>query len=366
MLPVESDKPFRGVSAPWGLLLLLSFSVIAWRLSSVVGPTTTETVAKQDPVQVERIAQETAFNTITLTPKAEQRLGIRTVTMERRSVSQTRLYGGELILPLNQLSAGAEKSHSQDKQSVFTILPLMTPADQIRVAEAQVNADGQVEAAKVRVHAARVLLTRAKRLLRDHAGSQRAVDEATVQMRLAQATLAEAMARRELLGPPILAMTNPDRFWIRVPVYVGDLTVINRQQQAQVGSLGKSKAPSWLVANPVSGPPSSNPVAATVDLFYQVANHNKAWQLGQKVQVLLPLTQKEERLVVPWSAVVLDIHGGTWVYKTVAPHSFVRSRVQVSFLSGETAVLASGPMPGTKIVSQGAAELFGTEVGIRH
>lgn len=337
---------------------------IAWALSSVAVSETMPESGTQAPVHVDQIAHETDFNTIQLTPKAEQRLGIQTVAIERQMVTQTRLYGGELILPLRQLSAGGDQSPSKDTQSVFTILPLMTPADQIRVAEAQVMADGQVQAAKVQVQAAQVLLARTQRLLRDHAGSQRAVHEAKIQLQLAQGTLAEAHARRQLLGPPLLSMTVPERFWIRVPVYVGVLNEINRQQPARMELLGNiNNGQKGFIANPVSAPPSSNPIAATVDLFYEVTNSNQEWQLGQKVQVVVPLKQSGEGLIVPWSAVVFDIYGGTWVYEQTAPHMFARTRVQVSFLSGSAAVLASGPTPGTKIVTQGAAELLGTEVG---
>ena len=41
----------------------------------------------------------------------------------------------------------------------------------------------------------------------------------------------------------------------------------------------------------------------------------------------------------------------------------VRRRVQVSRVAGDQAVLATGPAVGSKIVTVGAAELFGTEVG---
>ena len=363
MAPLQSNKPlglftsYRSYPSKFAFIIFISL------LISPTIPRAVESVDPIGPAYVEHIAQEITFNTVRLTQKAEQRLGIKTVTIERRAVNQTRLYGGELILPLNQLTAGAERFPTKDKQSVFTILPLMTPADQIRVAEAQVNADGQVQAAQVQLQAAQVLLARTQRLLRDHAGSQRAVDEAKVQIRLAQATLAEAHARRQLLGPPLLAMTIPDRFWIRVPVYVGVLTDINRQQSARMEPLGNLNGQTGFVANPVSAPPSSNPIAATVDLFYEVANSNKEWQLGQKVQVFLPLMQTGESLVVPWSAVIVDIYGGTWVYEQSAPHTFVRKRVQVSFIHGLEAVLASGPTPGSEIVVHGAAELFGTEVG---
>ena len=70
---------------------------------------------------------------------------------------------------------------------------------------------------------------------------------------------------------------------------------------------------------------------------------------------------REEALVAPFSAVLHDIHGGQWVYVAGGPRQYVRRRVQVSRVVDGQAVLASGPAAGTKVVTDGAAELFGTE-----
>jgi hypothetical protein len=59
--------------------------------------------------------------------------------------------------------------------------------------------------------------------------------------------------------------------------------------------------------------------------------------------------------------VLHDIHGGQWVYEQTAPHTYTRRRAQVARLAGGDAVLASGPPVGSKIVTDGSAELFGTE-----
>ena len=77
----------------------------------------------------------------------------------------------------------------------------------------------------------------------------------------------------------------------------------------------------------------------------------------------LPLKGDKESLTVPWSAVIHDIHGGTWVYEVVGERVYNRKRVVVRYVSGETAVLASRHPVGTKVVTAGAAELFGTETG---
>ncbi|MEQ1861480.1 MAG: efflux RND transporter periplasmic adaptor subunit, partial [Chthoniobacteraceae bacterium] len=58
-----------------------------------------------------------------------------------------------------------------------------------------------------------------------------------------------------------------------------------------------------------------------------------------------------------------DIHGGQWVYENTAPQTFTRRRVVVDRVVGPDAVLASGARAGAKVVTDGAAELFGTEFG---
>ena len=77
----------------------------------------------------------------------------------------------------------------------------------------------------------------------------------------------------------------------------------------------------------------------------------------------LVLQGQDEQRVIPWSAVIQDINGGTWVYEKTAEHTFVRRRVQVRIVSGADAILSEGPPAGTHIVISGVAELFGTEFG---
>jgi hypothetical protein len=81
---------------------------------------------------------------------------------------------------------------------------------------------------------------------------------------------------------------------------------------------------------------------------------------------MLQARADEERWVVPWASVLQDIHGGQWVYENTAPQTFVRRRVHVERVAGADAVLGSGSKPGGRIVTDGAAELFGTEFGAGH
>lgn len=310
------------------------------------------------PAKIAAPTKEADLATLTLTPEAEKRLGIVTTPVERRKLARTRLFGGEIILP-----ARAAGDTNAPRQSLFTILPSLSPADLVRVAQSQIDADGQVDQAKVQLDAARVALARAEQLLRDKAGIARSVDEARVQVSLAESGLRTAHARRDLLGPAVLDATNPSRLWIRVPVYAGDLARVHSAAEARAGSLsGNVDANAWA-AKPVSAPPSANAAAATVDLYYEIQNPDGALRLGQRVGVHVPLREDGESLVVPFSAIVHDVQGGAWVYEKSAPQSYTRRRVQMQRVVDGFAALAGGVKPGASIVTTGVAELFGTEFG---
>ena len=150
------------------------------------------------PAKVEKPGKEADLANLTLTAEAEKRLGITTVPAERKKMPRTRLFGGEIILS----ARGADGSSAGN--SALTILSTTTAADLVKLAQAQIDADGQVEQAKVQLDAAKVALGRAEQLLKDKAGSARVAEEAQVQVGTAAVNLRTAQARRELLGPPVI------------------------------------------------------------------------------------------------------------------------------------------------------------------
>ena len=82
--------------------------------------------------------------------------------------------------------------------------------------------------------------------------------------------------------------------------------------------------------------------------------------------VELPLTSTEQGLVVPDTAVLYDIHGATWVYEDLGGNAYTRRRIEVARHAGDRAVVRRGLTEGTKVVTAGTAELFGTEFGAGH
>lgn len=65
--------------------------------------------------------------------------------------------------------------------------------------------------------------------------------------------------------------------------------------------------------------------------------------------------------MVPYSAVIYDAAGDTWVYTSPEPMTFVRHAVSIESIEGDMAYLTAGPPAGTAVVSVGSAELFGAE-----
>jgi hypothetical protein len=67
---------------------------------------------------------------------------------------------------------------------------------------------------------------------------------------------------------------------------------------------------------------------------------------------------------VPLAALIYDKNGDIWVYTAKQPRTFVRQRVRVARIEGDLAILDSGPAAGTAVVTVGAAELLGSELGV--
>ena len=69
-------------------------------------------------------------------------------------------------------------------------------------------------------------------------------------------------------------------------------------------------------------------------------------------------------LTVPYGALVYEADGSAWVFVETAPLTYQRAPVTVAGISGDQVTLTSGPAVGTEVVTVGAAELVGVEVGI--
>lgn len=395
-------------------------------------PTATSPKVAEKPAKTSHPVAEAQLNTIELTADAVHRLGLQVAAAEKRSMIRTRAYGADIVLPtgatviVSAPLAGTLKSADQqthfrvgervmEGRPLLNLLPLLsperlvlTPAERIRFAEAnnalaqsRIDAEGQVQQATVQVEAAQVALERAERLLREKAGTVRAVDEAKAQLQLAEKTLVAAQTRKKQVdsvkldtdagalepiaipspltgfvratqvrpgemvaaGAPLFEVMNDDVLWVKVPVYVGDLEQIDPSQPARVTLLNGRHSETDIIVKPADLPPTALPLVAAVDVYYELPNPKHRFQPGQKVSAHLTLRAETQQLAIPWSAVIHDIYGGQWVYEQVEERQFVRRRVEIGWVDGEWAAAVRGARPGMKIVTAGAAELAGTEFG---
>ena len=65
------------------------------------------------------------------------------------------------------------------------------------------------------------------------------------------------------------------------------------------------------------------------------------------------------------AAVVYDKKGKPWVFTVIGPLTYMRAAVAIKEVQEDKlAILSSGPPAGTEVVTVGAIELWGTELGI--
>jgi multidrug efflux pump subunit AcrA (membrane-fusion protein) len=76
------------------------------------------------------------------------------------------------------------------------------------------------------------------------------------------------------------------------------------------------------------------------------------------------VTDGPDGLTVPYSAVVYEPDGSTWVYIQAEALTYQRAAITIDAIDGDEVTVTDGPPAGTEVVSQGAAELVGVETGI--
>jgi len=389
-----------------GYVLALTFvSLAIW--TGCGDPAATAVQTKEPPAKVSNGGlKETNLATITLSEDARRRLGIEIATAGEGSGNRTGTWTGEAVVPPGRTltvsapvagttsfalqgtpAAGARVKHND---ALIHLRPML-PAER----DLRVSVEAEVSASQTRAEAARARYERAEQLLRDRVGSVKAKEAAQEELALAATALSTARAKLQRLnqapleadvtvairspqdgilktfhvaegqmvatGAPLFEVERLDTVWIKVPVYAGEVGALARGASATVRPLDTDASAPERRAEPVLAPPSADPAAATVDLYFSLSNEDLSMRPGQKVSATLALRGEVRGLMIPAAAVLFDIHGGAWVYEQISPLEFSRRRVEVARASGGKVLVTRGLQPGAKVVTAGAAELFGTE-----
>ncbi|MDZ4800042.1 MAG: efflux RND transporter periplasmic adaptor subunit [Bryobacteraceae bacterium] len=365
--------------------------------------------AKSPPpaAKVENRVKETDLTKVTLSPEAAKRLGIELAeAIESHEAAFATIAGEILLIPgkalmlaspvagtVHLLQPQLSVGHNvRQADPVFRITPLVGAQRDLRI-----TWEADLRTAKARLDNASLQLERARQLVKDLAGSQRNVDAAEQEFGQAKAAHEASAQRLQWLqahpydadvdltlnapatgvvrqlnvsdnqpvsaGAALLEVADLGRVWLRVPVYAGD-SALASAATVKVQDIG-GKGPT-RTATRVAAPPTADPLAATTDVYYELANANLELSPGRRMNVLLPARPVARNgVLVPASALVYDIQGGAWVYVAdpSPANTFHRQRVELAQTSGASAILSRGLAPGAKVVIAGVAELFGTEFG---
>lgn len=350
------------------------------------------------------LLKEGELASVTLTHEAESRLGVRVAPVASGSGSEVRRFTADVVLPpgrsvivsapisgtlLTSFQPPAPGAVVKRDQVLFEITPLLPLPRDLRV-----TAEADVEQAKTRLDTATLRQARADRMLKDEVGTVRAQEDARNELDLAKTALQAAQARldqikraplegdvtvkvraprdgmiRQVLagpaqpvsgGAPLFEIADLRTLWLRVPIYAGEAAMFSAGRPVRVETL--SGAPIGT-ARPVEAPPTGDSLAATVDFYYETPVSAHDWKPGERVAVAMGSSTSTTLRTVPYSAVVYDIQGGSWVYEQAANRRYVRRRVQIHHTASGIAYLASGPTTGTPVLVEGAAELWGVEFG---
>lgn len=387
--------------------LLLFIAAGLW----LTGCTSQSQTTAPKPIPAAKVSapvKEAELTTVTLTPEAEQRLGIATVAIEKKLVREERQVAGELMLaggrtwlvpaPLGGVLKPAPDGVPQvgglvkAGQLLFTLTPQLGLQRDLRI-----TYESDVAAAKARFEAAQSQLERAKQLLRDEAGSRRNVEAAESELGQSKALYDSARDRlkrlidqpldadlsvnvnapvsgmlRQVLAAPgmtvagganLVEIVDYGKLWLRVPVYVGDLASLAGAGSVKACSFESTGRGPCVNARRVAAPPTADPLAAAGDLYFEVDNSAGGLRPGEKLAVSLPLKAQGEALVAPLGSVLYDANGGAWLYVKTGDHKYTRRHIEIARVLDGMAVLAKGPAAGSLSVTAGSAELFGTEFG---
>jgi hypothetical protein len=114
---------------------------------------------------------------------------------------------------------------------------------------------------------------------------------------------------------------------------------------------------------------SSAPKVEAITIEEDEASGLKTLTLSEKAAQRLGVETAEvagtgSAMTIPYAAVVYDSAGKTWAYVNEDPLVYKRAEITVDEIDGDVARLTAGPPAGTQVVTTGAAELYGAEIGV--
>lgn len=370
---------------------------------SAVSCSNSQEAKREPPAKIVPPTSLDGLATVVLRPESTKALGIEVSAVEQVSASRSFVVGGEVMVPAGREIVLAAPASGRIA-AALTALP--RPGEQVRAGQAllslipiasvdrdvRARATRELETAKAELGLADARLARAQTMLADRSGSQRNLDEARAQQQVASAAVSAAESRRQTIvngsldsdvalsirspvdgvvravrvtagqsvpqGTSLLEIAGTGR-WVRASLAGSDVQSATTLQEARARRAGSIET---IQLTSVMSPPSADFSRGTVDRFFMLAA-DTGWTPGERVLVEIITSSEETWLAVPFTAVVRDAEGGSWIYEQTEANSFRRRRVEPIRRDGDRMLLARGPAKGTPVVRVGTAELWGFELG---
>ena len=316
----------------------------------------------------------------------------------------------------------AAGTHVRAGQTLLALAPLPVLGERAQVATIFADIEGQVARARAQEQTAALALARAERLVRDGLAGEKLREEALAQRDSARATrqalesqqsalgasprpgkppgdigntgntgllaqtridapfdgfvrdLRVAVRQHVAVGTPLIEVVSRSALWLRVAVASSQISAVAADHDALVSELSPDPRAPPIPAAPVSqAPETTQPGTGILDLYFLLPDSAR-FRIGQRVAAWVaeapeqssPNPADHEHLAIPASALLYGPGGETWVYERTAPQVFTRRRVEVLRSEGPLLLLrAPTPLaPGSEIVTAGAVELQGAELGV--
>jgi membrane fusion protein, heavy metal efflux system len=379
----------------------------------------------------EKPRAEAELSRTSITRDAKASLGIETKPVRSEQVQDQRLLTGWVMpRPGNEVTVTAPVSGYvrapaapatlpaaglavAQGQELFRLEPVLAPLEQTQLSVLVRTIESDLTKARENVDKDRKELQRIEELVKQKLRGERDLELAQTQLRVSSADLAAAEEKLKLISPshdkgtmrwpaqsltapragialavtvspgqfvtaaaPLATVADMARPWVRVPIAEYDLPHVDRGRAAQVkiipeapGRREGKAAPVYVTGEPVGLVPQVDLIKHTADLIYELKTPTEHATLAkdQMVLVSVPIGSRSQQPVVPYSAVIFDAYGGTWVYvdRTKAADAgscdYERVRVELGVPIGTDVAVHGALKANDPVVSEGAAALFSRE-----
>ena len=295
------------------------------------------------PVTLEKVPG-TGVKRVTLSPRAAERLGLRTGVISEETIVRRQMVSG---LVTSRAGAGQLAGHAPGQLAGLAAGQAQQPPPRIRAQQAGAGLfSGFAQAARPLPIA-------------QAAPPPRATPAMTLQGGAAPLPrVAEQPA--PATAPPLPLLEDA---WVLVTLSSGEWERLAQDKPARLLPLLTREARPAMTALPSGVPPAEDFKRSMLSLYYVVAGKDHGLTLNSRMRVELEVAGgAETHKVVPYGAVYYDGKGNPWIYVRTRPLTFERQRISVERIEGDKALLSAGPPSGTTIVTVGAALLYGSEI----